>query len=104
MEPVVAAQLGVEGAHQHPPLAAEHGMAVHGRRHLHDLRYLERTNLTGVGGTMLLVQADVHRAGIVFPEIPYDDLIETEGFGKLACDFGIVPVGLPNLEIRHVPE
>jgi len=31
------------------------------------------------------------------------DLIETEGFGALANDLGIRPVGLPKLEILHVP-
>jgi hypothetical protein len=71
------------------------------RRHLHDLRYLDRVPLHGVGGTMLLVDANIHRAGIDFPERPYRDLIETEAFGMLARDSGIVPVGLPKLEIRH---
>lgn len=75
-----------------------------GRRHLQDLRYLTRVPLTGVGGTMLLVHASVHRAGITFPEIPYSDLLETEGFGKWAADMGIGPVGLPQVEIRHVDE
>lgn len=75
-----------------------------GRRHLHDLRYLNRVPLTGVGGTMLLVRAALHRAGLTFPEIPYKNLIETEGFGKIAVDCGIVPIGLPNLEIRHANE
>jgi hypothetical protein len=71
------------------------------RRHLHDLRYLDRVPLHGVGGAMLLVDANIHRAGIDFPQRPYRDLIETEAFGMLARDFGIVPVGLPKLEIRH---
>ncbi|MFN0264550.1 glycosyltransferase [Tepidamorphus sp. 3E244] len=72
------------------------------RRHLHELRYLERIPLTGVGGTMLLVDAELHRAGLVFPETPYRELIETEAFGVMANDLGIVPIGLPNVEIRHV--
>lgn len=78
--------------------------SYHWRRHLHDLRYLARVPLSAVGGTMLLVHASVHRAGITFPEIPYCDLLETEGFGKWAADMGVVPVGLPQLEIRHVDE
>ncbi|MHA3914324.1 glycosyltransferase family protein [Halovulum sp. GXIMD14793] len=73
-----------------------------GRRHLNNLRFVNQTHLTGVGGTMLLVRADLHRAGLIFPERPYCDLLETEGFGKLCCDFGVTPIGLPNLEIRHV--
>lgn len=68
-----------------------------------DLRHLERIELDGVGGTMLLVDASLHRGGLVFPEKPYRDLIETEGFGVLAKDLGIAPVGLPRVEIFHVP-
>jgi hypothetical protein len=59
--------------------------------------------LDGVGGTMLLVDASLHRGGLRFPEIPYKDLIETEAFGVLAGDLGVRPVGLPRLEILHVP-
>lgn len=72
------------------------------RSHLHDLRCLNRVPLTSVGGTMLLVAADVHRAGIRFPDIPYDDLLETEGFGRLCHHFGVTPIGLPNVVILHV--
>ena len=74
------------------------------RRHLHDLRYLPSVPLDGVGGTMLLVEADLHRAGLLFPEIPYRDLIETEAFGRLARDLGVIPVGLPNVEVIHAPD
>lgn len=71
------------------------------RRQLDGLRYLETVPLDGVGGTMLLVAADIHRAGLVFPETRYRDLIETEAFGVLARDLGIRPLGLPRLEIIH---
>lgn len=74
---------------------------VDSRWHLHDLRYLDRVPLVGVGGTMILVHASVHRAGIDFPELPYRDHIETEAFGMLARDAGVVPIGLPNLLITH---
>ena len=73
------------------------------RRHLHVFRFLDRVPLSSVGGTMLLVHANVHRAGVVFPEIPYDDLLETEGFGRMCRDLGVQPIGLPNVQIRHVP-
>lgn len=73
------------------------------RLHLSDLRHLDIVGLDGVGGTMLLVDAALHRGGLRFPEIPYRDLIETEAFGALANDLGIRPVGLPKLEILHVP-
>lgn len=72
-----------------------------GRRHLDDLRYLQRTPLHGVGGTTLLAHGDVHRAGVGFPEIPYRDLLETEAFGMLARDCGVIPVGLPQVTVIH---
>lgn len=74
------------------------------RQHMHDLRYLTRVPLTSVGGTMLLVHAAVHRAGITFPELPYCDLLETEAFAKWAVDMGVTPIGLPQVEIQHVDE
>lgn len=71
------------------------------RHHLHDLRYLDRVPLLAVGGTMILVHASVHRAGVDFPELPYRDLIETEAFGLLGREAGVTPVGLPNTLIFH---
>ncbi|WP_421914830.1 glycosyltransferase [Mesorhizobium sp.] len=73
------------------------------RLYLSDVRHLDIVGLDCVGGTMLLVDAALHRGGLRFPEIPYRDLIETEGFGALANDLGIRPVALPKLEILHVP-
>ncbi|MDX8439165.1 glycosyltransferase [Mesorhizobium australafricanum] len=87
----------VHGGLYQPPRHAQ------GRLHLSDVRHLERIGLDGVGGTMLLVDAALHRGGLRFPEIPYRELIETEGFGALASDLGIRPIGLPKLEILHVP-
>ena len=74
-----------------------------GRLHLSDLRHLDKVELHGVGGTMLLVDASLHRAGLLFPEKPYKDLVETEGLGVLARDVGVPAVGLPKVEIFHVP-
>lgn len=79
-----------------PPADYEH------RRHLHTMRCLDRVPLSSVGGTMLLVHASIYRAGITFPEIPYDHLLETEGFGRICRDFGVTPIGLPNVQIKHV--
>jgi hypothetical protein len=73
------------------------------RLKLSDLRHSDRVPLDGVGGTMLLVDAALHRGGLRFPELPYDHLIETEGFGRLANDCGITPIGLPRVEILHAP-
>jgi len=74
--------------------------------------------LDAVGGTMLLVRADLHRDGLVFPPYPYGDAsplarrptplvgvdvgeIETEGLGLMAHDMGHGCWGMPNLEIVH---
>lgn len=70
---------------------------------LSDMRHSDRVPLDAVGGTMLLVDAALHRGGMIFPEEPYDYLIETEGFGRLASHCGITPIGLPRVEIFHVP-
>ncbi len=73
------------------------------RLFLDDLRHSEVVPLDSVGGTMLLVDAALHRGGLRFPEVPYEHLIETEGFGRLARDLGIPIAGLPNVEVLHVP-
>ena len=73
-----------------------------GRKVLHDFRYARKVPLSAVGGTMLLVDAGLYRAGLRFPERPYRHLVETEGFGILARDLGVTPVGLPSVTIRHV--
>ena len=86
-----------------------------GSRHLHDLRNEgDVVRLDSVGGTMLLVRADVHRDGVIFPPFPYGcenpkirtnnywrGEIETEGFGIMAADAGVECWGMPSLEIRH---
>ncbi len=86
-----------------------------GRLHLHDLRGEgDLVPLDSVGGTMLLVRADVHRDGLVFPAFPYglqnprirtDNYwmgeLETEGLGIMASDLGVQCWGMPNLEIKH---
>lgn len=55
--------------------------------------------LDGVGGTALLVKADVHRDGAMFPAFPFYHLIETEGFAKMAKRLGYQPMGLPNYKV-----
>lgn len=52
--------------------------------------------LDGVGGTALLVNADVHRDGAMFPPFPFYHLVETEGFAKMAKRLGWTSWGLPN--------
>jgi hypothetical protein len=71
------------------------------RTFLSDLRYREEVELESVGGTMILIDANLHRAGLQFTEAPYRRLIETEGFAAFARDLGVRIVGLPNVEIIH---
>lgn len=47
------------------------------RKHLSDLRAEPVVPLDGVGGTALLVHADIHRSGLVFPTFAFDHQIET---------------------------
>ena len=51
--------------------------------------------LDGVGGTALLVKAEVHRDGAMFPAFSFYHLIETEGFAKMASRLGWKSWGLP---------
>jgi len=92
----------------------------HGRVHLDDLRGgPDLVRLDSVGGTVLLVRADLHRDGLVFPCFPYgranlavrrpgplhvDGELETEGFGILAMDMGYQCWGMPNLEVLHAAD
>jgi peptide chain release factor subunit 1 len=83
---------------------------------LEDFRGRGPVRLDSVGGTMLLVKADLHRDGLIFPPFPYgvanphirrrhpiwgQGEIETEGFGAMALDMGAQCWGLPDLEIIH---
>jgi mannan polymerase complexes MNN9 subunit len=52
--------------------------------------------LDGVGGTALLVKADVHRDGAMFPAFPFYHMVETEGFAKMAKRLGYTCWGLPD--------
>jgi len=59
----------------------------------------EEVPLDGVGGTALLVKAEVHRDGAMFPPFPFYNLIETEGFAKMAKRLGWSSTGLPNYKV-----
>jgi glycosyltransferase involved in cell wall biosynthesis len=78
----------------------------------------ELVRLDAVGATMLLVRADIHREGLVFPTFLYGRQspfarhpnpwarrvcgeIETEGLALMAKDMGHECWGMPNLEIVH---
>jgi len=83
-----------------------------GRLHMEDLRAAgQLVELDAVGGTVLLVRADLHRDGLVFPPFPYGiehprsrpgrGEIETEGLGIMALDMGYRCWGMPHLEVLH---
>jgi len=90
------------------------GWRDHGRIHMDALRHEgDLVKLDAVGGTMLLIKADVHRDGLVFPSFPYGRAsssarpgrgeLDTEGLGIMAKEMGYQCWGMPNLEIRHAP-
>lgn len=72
-----------------------------GRYYLSDLRQHDCVEIDAVGGTMLLIRADLHREGLVFPAFSYKHHIETEGLAVMAQDMGYTCWGLPNLDIYH---
>ncbi len=83
-----------------------------GALHLHDLR-TEGTfaALHSVGGTVLWIDADIHRDGLIFPPFGYGKRsqyarntkgeIETEGLGMMALDMGLEIWGMPHFEVLH---
>lgn len=90
--------------------------ADHGEVLLQHRRGAGAVRLDAVGGTMLMVRADLHRDGLIFPPFPYGTAskrireragvwgqgeIETEGLGILASDMGVQCWGLPDLEVLH---
>ena len=72
-----------------------------GRLYLGDIDSDKPVPLDGVGGTMLLLKADLHRQGLIFPPWSYRGYIETEGLAQMARDLGVVSWGLPRLQIVH---
>lgn len=85
------------------PLQLE-GYTNTGSLALHDMRSNESdatVRLDGVGGAMLLVWADLHRMGLVFPPFAYRGRIETEGLAMMALDMGVLSHGVPGLEVIH---
>lgn len=78
--------------------------------------------LDAVGGSTLMVRADLHREGLVFPPYLYGPAhrlardpgpwapwgrrgeIETEGFGLMAFDMGHLCWGMPDEEVIYAPD
>ncbi|EDU43073.1 alpha-16 mannosyltransferase subunit Mnn9 [Pyrenophora tritici-repentis] len=63
-----------------------------------------KIKLDGVGGATLLVKAEVHRDGAMFPPFAFYHLIETEGFAKMANRLNWESFGLPNYLVYHYNE
>ena len=59
--------------------------------------------LDGVGGTALMVKAEVHRDGAMFPPFPFYHLVETEGFARMAKRLGHSVYGLPEYFVCQCP-
>jgi len=75
-----------------------------GRRYLDDLRRdadAPLVPLDGVGATCILLRADLHRQGLVFPPFPLNHAIESEGLAQMAKRMGAGVFGLTDLAIRH---
>lgn len=56
----------------------------------------EAVPLDGVAATALLVKAQVHRDGAMFPPFAFYNLVGSEGFAKMAARLGYDAWGLPN--------
>lgn len=72
-----------------------------GRCYLDSFPDKDAVALDGVGGTALLVRADLHREGLCFPPYSHRGYIETEGLAAMAKDMGITCWGLPAVKIVH---
>lgn len=76
----------------------------YGRYYLQDFPDDEFVELDGVGGTMLLIRADLHREGLNFPVQPHRYYVETEGLAQVARDMGYQSWGMPGIEIVHLAD
>jgi glycosyltransferase involved in cell wall biosynthesis len=73
-----------------------------GRLYVDDFSQQSLVELDAVGGTVLLVRADLHRHGLNFPAYPIHGLIETEALSLVAREQGVRSWALPQLIVRHV--
>ncbi|KAH8921206.1 glycosyltransferase family 62 protein [Atractiella rhizophila] len=58
-------------------------------------------DLDGVGGCTLLVKADMHRQGAIFPAWPVHSQLETEGFARIVKQLGGKIRGVPRYHVYH---
>lgn len=57
--------------------------------------------LDGIGATCILIRADLHRQGVIFPAFPVNHAIESEGLAQIALLMGIQPYGRTDIAIKH---
>ena len=72
-----------------------------GRRYLDGLGDRALVPVDGVGGTVLLVRADLHREGLNFPAFSLNGYIETEGLAQMARAMGVQAWGMPGVRVVH---
>jgi peptide chain release factor subunit 1 len=125
---MIEALLAIDVDVVHPHCVVEHGGRTFdlnawrdkGRTCMAQLRGADGpVRLDAVGGTVLLVRADLHRDGLIFPPFPYgrgnprirdqhpiwgQGEVETEGLGIMAHDMGVQCWGLPDYEVIHRDE
>ena len=78
------------------------GYEMSKRDYLTKLRHLGNVvEIDGVGGCVLLIKAQCHRKGLIFPTFVYKHHIETEGLAKMAKEMGLGVYGMPHLEVFH---
>ncbi|KAJ1447140.1 hypothetical protein M885DRAFT_543873 [Pelagophyceae sp. CCMP2097] len=74
------------------------------RDHMDDLRAAADAPvvaLDGVGAACILVRADLHRQGLIFPPYVFDHVIESEGLARVAKMMGVQPFGRTDVAVRH---
>jgi hypothetical protein len=61
----------------------------------------ELVELHGVGGTALMVEADLFREGLFFPTFAFEHVLETEGIAQVAIKMGVQVYGMTQLKVFH---
>ena len=74
---------------------------IGGRWGMDDLTDYDLVSLDGIGGTMVLVRAELHRKGLIYPPQPYHLHIETEAMAFMARDMGYETWAAPKVVIVH---
>ncbi|XP_029651317.1 mannan polymerase complex subunit mnn9 [Octopus sinensis] len=72
------------------------------RQYLPELKHEGKVvSLDGVGSSCLLVDANVHRRGVIFPPYLVNHHLESEGFAQIAKSLNYQLFGMPNIVVIH---